>query len=576
MNFFRLFTVVIIILIFSLILIHYTLAYTTGDGNIPNISISTWSSPSLPEAKRQDLSEVYALLGKADVKKILFTIRKEPLSAQEIAEKINLELDSTEIKLNELEAVDLVAEQDNRWFFEFPIFDKDDIRRAEKTALKYAKKEARLLKQEIPVLKKLYSRTQLSRRFDWNDVSLILVGAFLADFCVIDRIPYMSSNMVYTKELEPWLDEKGKGWYGAGFAVTESMFPTPKWHFYQNTFSRYTGGIARFGYFRSIEENRMRPPGWPEVFAVRPKGRILFSLAEAPMDFEHLEEKTRLEKINLRKKLNELMNYDPPAVTQESKKYMNNIPILSESDFNLLLPEFDRVAERIFREIMFAHYQERKRNETRGIQWIFPTDYIRVYVRDKALQILIEEAMLTEVPPPPVKWYFGVWGWQGFLLMDEQVRNGVKVDSFINSPVSAGEKKWIKKHQDFKEKIIDGMKYNDISTPADAFLTQFSGYFHSDLHTLSIVEIFSAPFDSTVFKEEPTQRLLEYLKGLEIWRIHLPDDPPVDGDVVPVFTSRDDTHVYLYYNDGWRYLYRTNYVWLWREELEKEKRKIFP
>ena len=553
------------IVFFNLSLIHPAFSQSAKSKNDPEINISTWGHT--PPGVRN-------LIKEKDVIKILYAIKKKPFSVREIADQTGQTEAFAEDKLLELERENLAIKEGGKWLSNFPIFDRNDIADAEKMGLKYAKAEARILEEEIPGLIQFYDRTKLSRRFDWNDVSLILAGAFLADFCVVDRIPYMSHNLASTEELEPWLDKTGSGWYGAGFEVMEKQFPTKKWDFYQNTVSRYKGGMARFGYFRGLDENRMKPPGWPEYFALEPEGRILFSLGEGPLDTEQLEEKARLKEENLKKTLRELENYDPPAVIYRQGKYENNIPMLAESDLNLLLPEFDRVAERIFKEVVIPHHQERTRQaKKRGTKWVFPADVINIYVRDKALQILVEKGLLGAVPSPPVKWNFGVWGWNGFLAMDDQVLNGVKVDSFLSTPASAEEKKWIEKCGELKEKIIEGGKYSDITTPVGAFLTRLSAWLHADLDALNAAEIASGSFDRAVFEKPETTKLVDYLVKLDIWRIHLPGSASRDGDVIPIFTSEDDTHVYFYYSGGWRYLYKTAYTWLWQESLEEELKK---
>jgi hypothetical protein len=166
-----------------------------------------------------------------------------------------------------------------------------------------------------------------------------------------------------------------------------------------------------------------------------------------------------------------------------------------------------------------------------------------------------------------------VWGWNGFLAMDDQVLNGVKVDSFVSTPVSSKEKQWIDRYLSIKEKILKGERYNNIESPVDAFLTRLSAYIHSDPEALDDVEIVSAPFDTASFQKPETQKRIEYLKKLDIWRVHLPGAISKERDAVPIFTSEDDTHVYFYYRGGWRYLYKTAYVWLWQDRLDEELKK---
>jgi hypothetical protein len=91
----------------------------------------------------------------------------------------------------------------------------------------------------------------------------------------------------------------------------------------------------------------------------------------------------------------------------------------SEADFPLFLPELDRIAEKIFREVSLPHLKERKeRAMVLGYRWPLPAD---TYVRDKAIQMLVEETLLSSIPEPPVDWNFSVWGWKGFLRMHREI-----------------------------------------------------------------------------------------------------------------------------------------------------------
>jgi hypothetical protein len=307
---------------------------------------------------------------------------------------------------------------------------------------------------------------------------------------------------------------------------------------------------------------------------VSPEGRILFALAGGALDYQQLEKQTGLNKQRLEGTLEGLMAFDPPAVTLVEGKYRTAVPILTVSDFNLLLPELDRIAGRIFTEIEIAHLTERKeRAAENGWGFVFPCNIVDIFVRDKAIQILVEDGTLTPVPPPPVNWNYGVWGWQGFLPMREQILNNVQPDLFLETSVSGPEEKLIAESNATKSKILEGDKYLNLSTPAGAFLTRLSGWYHSDLNCLKSVELPWNEAAQSAFEGPGGRRRAEYLALLDIVRIRLPEGDPRDGDVVPIFTSEDDTHVYFYYQGGWRYLYRTAYTWLWNQDLEEHLRE---
>jgi len=365
--------------------------------------------------------KVKSLSEERAVQKMLFIIKEEALSIKQIAKKTGEIESMVEQKLTALEKFDVVHKQNGKWISNIPLYVEEEIREGEKLGLKYAEMEAAILRDEIPKIKELYNQTTLSQYFPWNRVSLIITGAFLSDFCVVDRIPFKNEN--FTKEMQPPLGKEGqKKWGYEGFEILPKRFPSRKWMFYQNVGSLPEGGISRFGYFRYPDEERKSPPKRPERLVYLSKGKALLALAEKPLTQRELGEKTGFENEILMNSLEELMGYNPPAVVLEEGKYQTQIPILTESDFQLLLPELDRIAEKIFREVVLNHLQEKKdKAKELGFRWPLPAG---MYVRDKALQILIEEGILCCVQDPPVDWNFNVWGWNGFLRMHKQITEG--------------------------------------------------------------------------------------------------------------------------------------------------------
>ena len=551
----------------TLIVVLSLLPELVSQEHFHKLNFSTWgSTPPI----------VGALLNDQAVQKILFAIRREAQSVRKIAETIGEPDTVVEARIKKLTQVDLVKGKDGGWISNIGVFDESDVREAERLGLMYAEKQAGILRAEIPGLKKYYDRTILSRSFPWHEVSLIIVGAFLSDFCVVDRIPWRTENLGFARELDPTIafEGSGRGWCGVVYPALDRMFPAQKWNFYQNSYSLYKGGLSRFGYFRGIDEKRKGPPRGPENFAGAAEGRILFALADGDRDFQQLETQTHLKKERLARTLDGLMAFDPPAVILREGKYRTAVPILTASDFNLLLPELDRIAERIFREIRIAHVRERwERAKKNGSGFIFPSNMVDIFVRDKAIQILVEDGTLTPVPSPPVGWNFGVWGWKGFLPMREQIIRNVQPDLFLKTPVSSTEKRIIEESNALKSRIISGEKLLDLSSPANAFLTRLSGWHHSDSNCLKSVEVPWNEPAQTIFERPESRRRAEYLTMLDIVRIRLPEGDPKDGDVVPIFTSEEDTHVYFYYKGGWRFLYRTAYTWLWNQDLEEYLRE---
>lgn len=394
-------------------------------GSFPKFEFDVWGSP--PSSK------VYELTRDKLVQKILYSIKESSFEPDEIAAIVKDPKSLVLEKLKELERYDLVKREKEKWISNIPLFVEQEIRQAEKIGLKYALKEAKILQKEIPKLKDIYSKTTVSRYFSWDEVSLIIVGALLSDFCVVDRIPFMPGNQC--EDLQPRLGTKGiRKWQYDGFQKLDKRFPSRKWKFYQNVTPKPSGGLSRFGYYRNPNERRKTPPSRPEDWAEYKQGRILFALAEGPLDFQRLQDQTSLKNETLLQALEEMTGYNPPAVLFENGKYRSTIPILSDSDLLLLLPECDRIAQVIFDEVVLPHLEERKTKAKEfGYRWALPAD---TYVRDKALQILEEQGLLTPVSPPPVDWNFGVWGWKGFLAMHDQVSQNLKPDPFLKTTIS--------------------------------------------------------------------------------------------------------------------------------------------
>ena len=87
---------------------------------------------------------------------------------------------------------------------------------------------------------------------------------------------------------------------------------------------------------------------------------------------------------------------------------------------DLLLPQADRIAEIIFKEVTVPMEREMDEEATRrGLRFPLPSG---TSARDIALQILSEDGVIAPIAQPPVPWNFAVWGWNGHLAMWEDMR----------------------------------------------------------------------------------------------------------------------------------------------------------
>ena len=531
-------------------------------GNFPKFEFDVWASP--PSSK------VYELTSDRLVQKILYSIKESPFESDKIAAIVKEPKSLVLGKLKELEQYDLATMEKENWISNILLFVEEEIRESEKIGLIYAAKEAEILRKEIPSLKEFYGKTTLSKYFSWNEVSLIIVGAFLADLCVVDRIPFKPDN--FNEELQlPLKGSSGRRWGCYGFEKLPKRFPSRKWRFYQNvSSSRSPGGMARFGYL-APNENRKSPPPSPEDWPLANEGQILFALAEGPLNLDELEARTRLKNELVVKELEKMTNYNPPSVILKNGKYWAKIPILSKSDFSLLLPELDRIAEDIFKKVILPHLEERKEKSTElGYRWPLPAGQ---YVRDKALQILIEEGSLSSPPPPPVNWNFGVWGWKGFLRMHDEITKDVQPDTFLTTPVSSEERRVIERFNSIKLKVLEGRHFIDTSTPAKALLTMISGFVNSEVKALETVQFPSDNINESFLEDPRNKAITEYLKQTNIRRVRLHDKKPNDGDVTPIFTVVGEqesrvTIVFFHYKGSWKFLLNTPKEGLWHTNVE--------
>lgn len=524
-----------------------------GEKRPPEFEFDTWGSPPS--------SRVYALSGERTVQHILLTIEESALTAEEIAKRVDKPPEDVLKTLMELGEYALARRDGTKWLSGIPLYTEDEIRAGEELGKAYANKEFIVLRRELPKLKSLFGQTRLSKHFTWNEVSLILVGGLLMDLCVVDRIPFMPDHEIVGLQ-PPLVAGSGNRWGYEGFQKMTIRFPTRKWKFYHNLASKDSGGMARFGHYG---EQRPSQPSRPEGWMRFEQGKILFALAEGPRSFAALKEQSRLRPEILTEGLKALQGAAPPAIVFQGEAYRSRIPVLCQADLELLLPTFDAVAIMILEEVTRPHWMERVAlGKAAGSRWPLPDG---LYVRDKALQMLIEEGEIGPDPTPPVQWNFGVWGWKGFLPMHDDITHNVKPDAFLLTPISEQESGELLRLNRLKVDILQGKSLTDISTPAGAYLTRISAFANSDLESLKRVDVRSDPVDMEYLQSLRKQGWLDYISKVDIRRVPPVPVNPKEGDVAPVFTVHErgfeEAYVFFYLNGGWRYLGNTPRDGLW-------------
>jgi predicted transcriptional regulator len=379
----------------------------TRETTFPQLSFHTWGSTPFSAI----------LTANPRNQRILFCIRKDPKGTQEIAEEVKVSSEKVSSILSRLAEHDLVRDAaDSKWVANFPIYTEEEIVKANQIGLKYARLEADIFRSRIPDLKRTYEQCQVSKYHPWSKASLIVVGALCADFCVSDRIRFKPE--FFDERFLPPLHRDGRRWGYSGEQVLSSPFPFRKYQFYQNVFENPEGGLSCFGYYYLLDEERKSPPSRPESLRYDPEGKIWLSLT-TPSTVEEIQRKTGLDPGVIQSAIDAMSTWNPPGVIKENDKYTSSIAILSSNDLKLLLPETDRIAEIIFKEITIPMEKELEEEGKRlGLRFPLPSG---TSARDIALQILSEEGLLA-VPQPPVPWNSGVWGWNGHLKMWEDMR----------------------------------------------------------------------------------------------------------------------------------------------------------
>ena len=377
-----------------------------GNNKTTRLEFEIWGSIPFSQKVTEDVT----------VQQLLLAIRKEPKSSLQIAENTSIKLATIEALTAKLAQWDLVVKEDvekGQWVANIPIYLKSDLRIAEEIGLKYARIEADILRSSLPETRRIYESCDIAKRFSWRDMSLIVVGAIIADLAVYDRVRFFPEY--YQESLLPPLHPDGSRWGYTGYEKSKRRYQKKKWAFYQNVM-RGTISLARFGYFKPSEQRQTPPRRFYRDSVYRNIFRELFA---HPKTLKEIEKRSGLNSGKLKEALKELSSSNPAGVTQKNGKYSLNIPIFSSGDIKRIVEHADKVAEDIHRKVTIPC--ERERVEAgRKLGLRFPLAEGQL-ARDIALGLLVEEGLLCEVPDPPVPWSFGVWGWQGKLLLWEDV-----------------------------------------------------------------------------------------------------------------------------------------------------------
>ena len=343
---------------------------------------------------------------------ILLATRAEPRSVTQIADAVGADRSQVERGTDELAKWDLLVADDRsggRWVANVPVYTAADLAVSEKIGAKYARIEADILRSSIPRLRELYESCEIAARFPWESMSLIVVGALLADFCVVDRVRFFPQYL--DERFLPPLHPDGSRWAYVAYEKRTPRFDSKRWAFCQNV-NEDGAGVGELSMFSYFDPPAQRRPAPGSLFDPRFRG-VVCGLAEAEMSLDQMRAITSVDVDELKATLEDWSSRNPPAVSARDGRYTLNVPVFPRCDLERLVRLADAVAVTIHTEVTIPCQVERERTASElGLRFPMAESYL---ARDIALGLLVGEGLLSEIPDPPVPWTFGVWGWQGAL-----------------------------------------------------------------------------------------------------------------------------------------------------------------
>ena len=373
---------------------------------MPQLEFDIWGSiPFSPELTSDDT-----------VQQILLATRTESRSISEIAHAAGADKQHVKEKIDELTRYDLLVPDEScpgKWLANLPIYTEAELTASEQIGCKYAGIEADILRSSLPGLLELYESCEIAGRFPWESMSLVIVGALVADLCDYDRVRFFPQHL--SDDFLPPLHPDGTRWEYVGYEKRSPRFQHKRWAFYHNldVDEPEVGGLATFGYFDPPAQRQPRPKA---LFDSSLRAMV-FRLAEAPMSIDEMAAASSLSADDLREMLEGWTACDPSPVSAENGRYSLAIPILPYSDLRKLVDLGDAIAETIHTKVTVPWHKERQGAARQmGLRFPLAEGFL---ARDIALGQLVEEGCLSPVADPPVPWDFGVWGWHGTLPLWE-------------------------------------------------------------------------------------------------------------------------------------------------------------
>jgi hypothetical protein len=127
-----------------------------------------------------------------------------------------------------------------------------------------------------------------------------------------------------------------------------------------------------------------------------------------------------------------------------------------------------------------------------------------------------------------------------------------------------------------KNEILQGLKFSNQSTPADALLTLISAYHHQDQNTLEqIFPIVRQKQFERLSSPEVRAQMLAAVRKAILCRIEIENEPPKESDLCAIYSSQspektiDQVWSFAYVEGAWRFAGSTSETDNWRTQARQ-------
>jgi predicted transcriptional regulator len=345
-----------------------------------------------------------------DVASILYSIRRDFKTIDEISSETGIPRDKITRKLEQLARCELVRRENEAFIVNFPFFDKPMRDRMNELAFEITEPIAEVVRSVIPELKKSVAVSSLAQQgYSWEDVALIIVGGLLLDTGLNDR------GLRNWEIFNPLRDTpKRPGGYRYWYRAVEGGWG-PYWKFGQNLKPMDEKNIWFCHFYGQVKGRRMNwerrwdtfDPRSPSIMALLIRhGRLAVNEVELPDPYSDSLDST----------LRQLTEAGVIKVIGDT--VYPGFPIFQGEDIKTTLKYVDQVCTRIIDSI-YVPFVPRLEQEWENMvpeNWEIP-QVEKLFVRqvfsrpyNLVLHVLIEEGILPPAPIEPPFMYYGIRG----------------------------------------------------------------------------------------------------------------------------------------------------------------------